>query len=186
MRHARSHTLVRRGFTLVEAVCTMVVVGVLGVATSGLVLSASDQYLSAASRGAIGSGLSSAMERIAIELRQIPAAPGVSPTRADLRGVTPTSVLWNDATAVERSLELSGSQVVLSEGRNQYVLLNDVTAFSVAAFDESNAALAGTIAIADIAPVRRLEVAITVSRGGCSETLRSRFFLRSVVEGGSP
>lgn len=186
MPQAGSHSFVRRGFTLVEAVCTMVVVGVLGVATSGLVLSASDQYLAAASRGAIGSGLSAAMERVAIELRQIPAAAGVSPTRADLRGVTPTSVSWNDASAVERSLALSGTQLVLSEGRNQYVLLKDVSAFSVAAFDESNVPLAGTIVIADIAPVRRLEVSITVSRGGCSETLRSRFFLRSVVEGGSP
>lgn len=178
--------LARRAFTLVEAVCTIVVVGVIGVATSGLVLSASDQYMTAAARGAIGASISSAMERIAIELRQIPAISNSSIIQADLRSVTSTSIAWNDASAVERSLALDGTRLTLSEGRNQYTLLNDVSAFDIAVFDESNAAIALPLSIAQVAPVRRVEVSITVTRSGSSETLRSRFFLRCLSEGGAP
>lgn len=175
-----------RAFTLVEVICTIAVLAVIGTLSSQLVLTASDQYLAAAGRASIGSELSAAMERIATELRQVPAKPATTPTQADLRGLTPTSFAWNDATGVERTLELTGTALTLSEGQDAYTLLNDVSAFTVQTYDEANLALAGTIAPGSTAAVRRVEVSITVTRFGQSETLRARFFLRCTVEGGQP
>jgi hypothetical protein len=83
-------------------------------------------------------------------------------------------------------LALSGTNLTMTEGASTFVLLSNVTAFSVQAYDQSNIALAASLASGATAAVRRLEITITVSRSGQSESLRSRFFLRCTVEGGAP
>lgn len=187
MSCARSNPrLVPRGFTLVEAVCTIAVLGVIGVLSSRLVFTASDQYLAAAARTMIGAEVSAAMERIAVELRQIPAKPGSNPTEAHLNAITPASVAWVDAAGESRALALSGTRLTISEGTVAYTLLDGVTTFSVQAFDESNNALATTLAPGATAAVRRIQVSIAVTRNGQTEMLRSRVFLRCAVEGGAP
>jgi prepilin-type N-terminal cleavage/methylation domain-containing protein len=175
-----------RAFTLVEVICTISILAVVGVLSSRLVFTASDQYLAAASRSAIGAELSSAMERIATEVRQIPAKTGVTPTEANLGAISAGSLAWTDASAVSRVLALSGTNLTMTEGANTFVLLSGVTAFGVQAYDQSNTALAASLASGATAAVRRLEISITVARNGQSETLRSRFFLRCTVEGGAP
>lgn len=185
-RRADHVRIASRAFTLVEVICAIAVMSVIGVLASRLVFTASDQYLAAASRSMIGAELSAAMERIATELRQIPAKVGVSPTEANLGSITPTSLAWTDAGGVSKMLSLSGSNLVLAEGANSYTLLANVSAFAVQAYDESNVALSTSLAAGGTSAVRRIEISITVTRNAQSETLRSRFFLRCVAKGGMP
>lgn len=182
-RHAERRI---RAFTLVEVICTIVILSVVGIVSSRLVFTASDQYLAAASRSAIGAELAAAMERVATEIRQIPAKPSMSPTEANLGAIATNSLSWTDASSVAKTLALSGTNLTMSEGGVSYVLLANVTAFSVQAYDASGTALATSLASGATAAVRRLQLSITVSRNGQSETLRSRFFLRCTVEGGTP
>jgi prepilin-type N-terminal cleavage/methylation domain-containing protein len=182
----RQNRICSRAFTLVEVICTISILAVVGVLASRLVFTASDQYLAAASRSAIGAELASTMERIATEVRQIPAKAGVSPTEANLGAISASSLAWTDASAVSRVLALSGTNLTMTEGASTFVLLSNVTAFSVQAYDQSNIALAASLASGATAAVRRLEITITVSRSGQSESLRSRLFLRCTVEGGAP
>jgi prepilin-type N-terminal cleavage/methylation domain-containing protein len=182
----RQNRICPRAFTLVEVICTISILAVVGVLASRLVFTGSDQYLAAASRSAIGAELASAMERIATEVRQIPAKAGVSPTEANLGAISANSLAWTDAGSVSRVLALSGTNLTITEGADTFVLLSNVTAFGVQAYDQSNTALPAALASGATAAVRRLEISITVSRSGQSESLRSRFFLRCTVEGGAP
>ncbi|MCP3905414.1 MAG: prepilin-type N-terminal cleavage/methylation domain-containing protein, partial [Planctomycetes bacterium] len=82
---------VRRAFTLVEAMVTMVVLAAIGSVASGLVLDSVDDYLTARTRGQLHAELSIAMDRIMRDLRKIPldsAAASIAP-----------DVDWTEATS---------------------------------------------------------------------------------------
>lgn len=176
----------QRAFTLVEVICTMAVLAVIGVLSSRLIFAASDQYLAAASRSAIGAELAATMELLATHIRQIPPKTGVSPTQADLGAISSTSLAWVGADGVARVIARSGSTLAITEGAATYTLLADVSSFAVRTFDEANTLLPSSLAAGATAAVRRIELSVTVTRQGEAETLRSKFFLRCTVEGGSP
>jgi prepilin-type N-terminal cleavage/methylation domain-containing protein len=181
----RSRTI-RRGFTLVEAVATMVILSVLAVVTSRLIFTASDVYLASATRSQISSDASAALERIVAEMRLVPVRASSNPAVPDLTGVTATSVSWNAGASGAKSVALSGTDLTWTESGATSRLVRDVSAFSIRAFDESGAALAASLSGSALNPVRTFEVSITVTRSGFSETLRTRVFLRSMQEGAAP
>lgn len=176
-----------RGFTLVEAISTMVVLGVLGVVTSRLIFTASDVYLSSATRSELSADASASLERIVTELRQLPVRAASSPAAPDLTAITPTSVSWNAGVVVgAKSVALSGTNLNLTESGVTSRLARNVTAFSVSAFDQSGGALAANLSGSALDAVRTIEVSLTVSRSGLTETLRTRVFLRSMQQGATP
>jgi Tfp pilus assembly protein PilE len=174
----------RRGFTLIEAISTTVILGALGMVTSGLLLRASSAYSQSAATAQAQADLATAMERIDRALREIPlkAQSGAAP---NITGVTATSVSWADASG-SWSLSLSGTQLLLTApGQSAQVLLNGVSAMSVQAFDQSNAAMSATLSGTACDSVRRLAVSVTSTASGRSETLRTKVFLRGAMSGGS-
>ena len=70
-------------------------------------------------------------------------------------------------------------------GAAAQVLLQDVASFSVQAFDESNNALPATLSGSGCDAIRRLQITITLQRHGVSHTLRTKLFLRALMEGGA-
>lgn len=181
---ARTH--IRPGFTLVEAIATMVILGVLGLVTSRLIFTASDVYLSSATRAQISSDASAALERIVAELRQVPVRASSSPAAPDLVAVTPESVEWRTGVASTSSVARSGTDLVWTESGTSAPLARNVVGFTVACFDESGAALASNLSGSGLDAVRTVELSITVSRAGQSESLRTRVFLRSMQQGATP
>ena len=119
------------------------------------------------------------------ELRKIEldaAASGIAP---NIDTVTATSIAWTDTDSDSYSLSLSGADLMLAvDGGAAAVLLADATAFSVATYDEDNAALAASLAGVACDPIRRVALDVTLQRHGVSESLRTKVFIRSTMSGG--
>jgi prepilin-type N-terminal cleavage/methylation domain-containing protein len=168
----------RRGFTLVEAVATIVVLGALGTAASSILLSATDSYLDAATAAQLHSEASIAMDRAVREVRKIALDSSATSIAPDIDSVTASSITW-DTTS---SLSLSGTNLMLAvSGGAAAVLQSDVTAFTVQTYNESNTALGTSLSGSGCDPIRRVSLTITVSRGGVTHTVRSKVFVRSTM-----
>jgi type II secretory pathway pseudopilin PulG len=172
----------RRAFTLIEAIATITILAALGSVATSMILSATTSWRDAAVTGQLHDELSTAMERLAKELRAIPTdttAPGPAPLIASL---TPTAIAYGAASAVA----LAGSNLeLIDSGAPPVTLLGDVAGFSVTAFGDDGAALSATLAGTDCQQIRRIGVQITLHRQGVTHTLRTRIFLRSTMTGAS-
>jgi prepilin-type N-terminal cleavage/methylation domain-containing protein len=167
----------RAGFTLIELLASIAVLGALGSIAAMTLASAINGYTSSTTRAQLHAELSIALDRIDRELRKIDSeTAGASP---DLNWITPDSIAWNGAEA----LALSGDQVLFFENGSLDILLDDVTAFSVQAFDHANGLLGASLDDDECDPVRRLQVTITLQRNGVSETLRTKLYIRCLMEG---
>lgn len=182
MRSARTQHRVRRGFTLVEVVVSLVVIAVISTVSSGLILSVSRFSIDAHYRALLHEQASLALTRMSTELRAVQVLT-VSPSiTLDISAVTASSITWNGGA---NSLSLSGSTIMLVEnGAAAVPLLDGVSAFSVKCYDESNAALAATLNSTTSASVRRIALSISVTGNGLTETLSTRVFLRNTMAGG--
>lgn len=169
----------RRGFTLIEAVATMTVLSVVSVLASRIIFAATSAYAAEATRAELSFDLSAAMERVAGELRSIPSVEGGAGTP------------WIDSVAAGSISFGNGSQIALSgtnlqvtvAGGSARTLLAQVTGFALACFDERGQSLALPMSGAACGTVRKIQVSITRTRAGVSETLRTRVYLRCAMAG---
>lgn len=182
MRSRRETT--RRAFTLIETIATIVVLAVLGSSASMILLTSTDGYIDAASQGQLSAEASVSLDRIVRELRSIPLDSPAGGLAPDIDTVTVNSITWKDGDGDACSLTLSGTDLMLAvDGQAAAVLQGDVATLSVATFDESNAALAGSLSGATCDAIRRIELTMTLQRSGVAETLRTRLFLRCTMVG---
>jgi prepilin-type N-terminal cleavage/methylation domain-containing protein len=172
----------RRAFTLVEAIVTIVILAALAVSTSGLIFDALTVYRDMSLHAQLQQEASSALMRICDEVRKIPLDPAAATPSPLISSVTASSLAWNS----NWTLTFSASKLQLVEsGGTAATLLDGVTAFTIACFDESNNALSASLSGSACATVRRIQFTLTVQRQGISESIRSRVFLRSTMAGGS-
>jgi prepilin-type N-terminal cleavage/methylation domain-containing protein len=168
----------RRGFTLIEAVSTIVILGAIGTVASGLIFTATDGYAEASVRAQLHTELSVALDRIVREMRNVPlddAASGIAP---DIDELTADSITWS----MNHTIERAGAEVRLTiAGGTARPLLTDVTAFSVEAYDADNALLIAPMIDDACDPIRRIAITATIQRRGVSETLRTKVFLRTMM-----
>jgi hypothetical protein len=158
---------------------TIVIISAVGAVASVTLMSAVDSYVDASTQAQLHSELSIAVDRIDRELRRTTRDPIVAGA-PNIATVSPTSITWNN----NYSLSLSAGQLLFVEnGSAAAVMLTDVSAFSVQAFNESNGALAANLAGATCDPIRRLLISVTVQRFGVTETLRTKVYLRCTMEG---
>lgn len=178
----------RRGFTLVESMASVVVLGVLASIASYLIVDSVDKCMDAMTAAQLHSELSVALDRVERELRKIDldaGAGGIAPDITDVTVVGPTQkVVWEDPIPTVYQLSLSGSTVQLKvAGGTLATLLTDVTAFTITVYNESNASIGLPLTGAGCDPIRRIQVDVTVTRNGVSESLRAKAFIRSTMEG---
>lgn len=168
------------GFTLVEAISTIVVLAALGVGLYGVMINVTNGYTSASVTAQLHSELSIAMDRITRELHNIPVDSGAGMLASDIDMVTFTSIDWSG----NNNLSLSGTDLELTiNGGTAAVLLSNVTALTIQTYEESNIPLAGTMIGIGCDFIRRVSISITLTRHGVSETLRTKVFLRCTVSG---
>ena len=170
----------RRAFTIVEAIATMSILVAIGSVVSGLIFTASRSYTDAAFAAQLQAELSTAMSRITRELRYIPIDQTSAPVIPKINSVTAASITWSTNSSI--TLNSGQVQLVLLGGTAE-VLLQDVTAMTVSTFDETNTALAATLSGSATAPIRRVQVSVTITRNGVSQSLTGRVFLRGLMAG---
>ena len=164
-----------RGFTLIEAIAAIVVLAIVSSASTSIVWAAVHSFEKGAETARLQSEASIAMERMIRDLRAVPLNADGAP---DISSVTAGSITWNNGT---RSLALSGSDLVLTVSGAERVLLSNVTAFGVQAYDEANNAMASSLSGSACDPVRRLSLQVDVARGEASSTVRTKVFLRCMM-----
>jgi prepilin-type N-terminal cleavage/methylation domain-containing protein len=180
MRSTRSHRLHPRGFTLIELIATMAVVGALGSIAASILIASIGGLMEATTSAQLHTELSIALDRVDRELRNVASDSGASDIAPDIDALTSTSITWNTSD----QLSLAGSQLNLTLGGTSAVLLDDVTALSVKAYDEDNTQMSSSLSGAACDDIRRLLIDITVSREGVTERLRTKIFLRCTMAGG--
>jgi len=180
LQHSNRNRRTRPGFTLIETIAAMVIVSIVGSLTSGILYTAIGSYREASTRAQLHNNCSAAFDRLTKVLWSIPRDTTASIVAPLISNVTATSITWNS----NWTLTLSGTQLLLTEaGGTARPVLEDVTAFSVSCFDESNSALAASLSGAATQAIRRIQIQVTVSRQGVTETLRARAYIRSLMTG---
>lgn len=170
----------RRGFTLVEAIAAITIIATLGSISSTLIFTAVTSYRDATTRAAIHCEISAAYDRLFRELCGVSRDTSATVVAPRISSLTVTSVSWNSNC----TLTLTGNQLTLAmNGGSARVILNHVTSFSITAYNESNTALAASLSGTATQAIRRIQIQVTVSRNGVSETLRSKLFLRCTMQG---
>lgn len=170
----------RRGFTLVETICALVIVATIGSVSSGIIYSAINSYRDASTRAQLHNDCSAALDRLTKVLWSIPRDTSATVVAPLISNVTASSISWN----TNWTLTLSGTQLMLTEsGGTARSVLDNVTAFTVTCYDESNAALAASLSGSATQAIRRIKIEVTVSKQGATETLRTRVFIRSLMAG---
>ena len=174
----------RLGFTLIESMATVVILGALGSTSSLLIVTSVNSLAEAAARLQMHGELSIAMDRIIREIRDIPldsAAVGVAP---DINTADDANLQWDDTVGAAQIIT-SGSTITLAvKGNAANVLLTDVTQLDFDFDDEDDAALGAlprTGASCDA--IRRVKVLISLTRTGWVEELEATVYIRSCMVG---
>jgi hypothetical protein len=170
----------RRAFTLVEAVATMVVLGAMGSVAASIIVNCARGYSSAVTRAELASDGSAAMDRAWRNLMEIPLKSSYGSVAPDISSLTATSVDWSPGY----TLALSGTDLRLTEpGGTARMLLANVSALSIRAYDENGTALAASLSGAACDPIRRIAIQFTIGRSGSNESFRTHVFLRAAMSG---
>src|SRR5436190_5330354 len=165
----------RRGLTLIEAIATIVILATMGSVASAILLTSMNGYTNSAIKVEMHSEESIALDRIIRELRKCPRDAAAGVTAPLISSVTASSLAWNNNYSVSKS----GTNLMFVEnGATSRILLSDVSSLTVQTYDESNVALAATLSGAACNAIRRVQITITMSRYGVTETLRTRLFIR--------
>ena len=174
----------RRGFTLVESMATIVVLGVLGSTASFLILDAVDDYANASFSAQLHAEMSIGLDRAMREIRKIELDAGATGVAPDITSMAVTLLQWEDSSGNAYRLGTSGSELQLQvAGGTIATLLTDVTALAISIYDEDNLDLGASCAGPGCDDVRRVAVDITTQRGGVTESLRFKAFIRSTMSG---
>jgi hypothetical protein len=161
-------------------ISTILVVAVIGSIASRTILTAVEGYTRASTQAQLHTELSIAMDRIERELRKMPRKPPSAIVAPDISSVTVDSLAWG----ANYSLALAGTQVQFVEnGAAAVALVDDVSAFTVQAFDESNSVLAPPLTGTACDAIRRIAISISIQRYGVTETVTSKVYLRCTMEG---
>lgn len=178
-----------RGFTLVESLAAITIIGVLGSLTSQLVLRAAQIYSESATRAQLHAEISSSLDRIDKELRQIAIRTPYASVAPGIDSVTDTSITWQDAGSQRTLATAGGSLTYFDQSSNTTSTLMGPAAalsISVAAFDESGSPITLPASGAACDGIRRISFTISATRSGITESLRTRVFLRCTMQGATP
>ena len=174
----------RRGFTLVESMATISVLGILGSSASFLILDAVDDYIDASVSAQLHSEMSIALDRAMREIRKIELDTTASDVAPDITSMTDTLLQWEDSSGNAYRLGWSGSELQLQiAGGTIATLLTDVTDMVISIFDEDNVDLGASCGGPGCDAVRRIAVEVWTQRSGVTESLRFKAFIRSTMSG---
>ena len=162
------------GFTLIELVMVVAIVGVLSTVVSHMMLSAHTAYTEASTRSRLVGETDWALQRLTREIREI----GNNSGNADITTAN-VSLLHFGTTQIQ----LASGTIQIREGAGGFKgLLEDVTSLTFAYFDEANTALTSTPLVgANRDNVRRVSITIVQTVAGDPITMRTKVYLRNFM-----
>ncbi len=165
----------RRGFTLVEAIATMMILSIVGSSSIGIVWTAVHAFGKGAESLRLQSEASVAMERLTRELRSIPLDIDNTP---DIQSLTVGSLVWRGGT---ESVELVGTDLMYTRAGVESVLCSAVTGFTLIGADNVNATLGATLSGTACDAIRRLTIEIELASGEATASVHTKVFLRCMA-----
>lgn len=164
-----------RGFTMVEAVVAIVLMGILGMAAIPLISGGVETYQITSSQLVTLSKLRYATERIAREIREVRRVPA-TPTNYDITTAPGSSVTFTklDATQVTISTALPLVTLAYSTPAASATLSDQVSALAFRFLDINNAVTASAAQVAFV------EVTLSLTVDGVVLQQRTRVGLRNL------
>jgi len=181
MRITQRQSASPRGFTLIELISTMAVVGALGSIAASILIASIGSLMQTTTAAQLHTELSIALDRVDRELRNIPLDSGASDIAPNIDSVTSSSIAWGGSSQLSFA---SGNLYLTLNGGSAVTILQNVISLSVKAYDEDNAQMASSLSGTGCDGIRRLQVDIRVTRDGVTEDLRTKIYLRSTMAGG--
>lgn len=178
MRSARQS----RGFTLVEMLGAMTIVGVAGLAATTVATRAVADVRDASTAWSLHQDTAAALDRIVQEVRAVakdattggPAVSLLSATQITL--ASGVGIQFIDATGS------TPGRIDLTSGGTTSTLLSNVTSMSVSVLSGTGTALPLPLSTAlAAATARRITITLSATRNGVTETLRTSIYLRSLA-----
>lgn len=181
----------RRAFTLVETIATIAILGIVSLAVSRLIYTATDAYAQIGTRADMAGQMSLAMDRVVIELRRIDSttvstviAPHVTACTSSqidfVSGGSSFTLAYNSGT---RNLAFLGAAGVTS------TLMPNVSSFTITPLNSVGAAIATPVSAANLPLIRSIRIDMTCSNTtlNITESLRTQVYIRSMMVGsGAP
>ncbi|MBL0926556.1 MAG: hypothetical protein IBJ11_02745 [Phycisphaerales bacterium] len=181
MRRSSASAARRRGSTLIGVIATIVIIGAIGSVSGSVLLNAMNGYAAATVRSRLVNEASVALDRIVKELRNIPlrAQAGVA---VNIQSTTASSIAYGGNS----SITLNGSQIdFVDAGATSRVLVAGVSAFTITTFDHANTQLAAALSGNACDPIRRVQITLSLTSNGITETIRAKVYIRSAMQGAS-
>ncbi len=174
----------RAGFSLVELIAAMVVLSTIAAAVGAMMPTMASGSRDAILRGELHEEASTTVERLVREWRAIDLNSSVSPTIApSISSATANSLTWASGS----SISLSGTSLMLTlPGSSAKVLQPNVGSLTLTYYNESNSALTPPLSGSACYAIRRIGIDLTLTRDGTSERVRTKVYIRSTMQGGTP
>lgn len=166
----------RRGFTLIEMLCAMVVIGLIATLAAGFVIQASSSFTVAGTGAQVLLEANSAMDRISRELRGIQLSSG----SLNVSSISSSSISYNSGSSITLN---SGTLSLTTPTSGSSPLAVGVTSFTLEALDNQGTLLTLPLASPATSTIQRLRITVTLTRGTTSETLRTVVFPRALITG---
>jgi len=174
----------RRGFTIVELLAAMSIVGVASVATTAVAVSAVATLRDASVSWSLHQDAAAALDRMSLDLRGL--AQNSSTQGPDVTSISGNAIIT--ATGLTyRFIDASASapgriEVIESSSSGPVTLVASATSMSIVVQDGAGAVLTLPMTSAAAASsVRRIVITLSVARAGVTETLRTTVTIRSCL-----
>jgi prepilin-type N-terminal cleavage/methylation domain-containing protein len=118
----------QRGFTLIELVTTLVLVGIMGAFATFFLYTGIRGFLTSRFSSETALQAQIALDRISTELRHVQALVNPAPTAANIGYRSLDLLLTGDRRI---SYNAAGREILLNVGANAYTLLDNVSAFTL-------------------------------------------------------
>ena len=169
-----------RAFTLIETIAAMVVLSIIASSAALLVGRIGVSFRDRSVHDQLHLEVSVALDRIVREVREITASDNGSGVVPDITAAGSTELQWGTG----RLIDLTGTQLRINvDGTNTDLLTGNVSALALDFLDEAGSSLllSGVVSGGNLANIQRVQVSLTVTRSGISETLHTLIFLRALT-----
>jgi prepilin-type N-terminal cleavage/methylation domain-containing protein len=190
MTHRR-RTSRRRAFTLVETIATLAIIGVVSLAVSRLLYTATDAYSQIGARADLANQMSLAMDRMVIELRRIDSTSSSGAVGPSISAFTASQIDFVSGGSSFTLAYNSGTQTVafLGAAGVTSTLMPNVSSFTITPLNAVGTAIATPVSAANLPLIRSIRIQMTCSNTtlNISEILRTQIYIRSMMVGsGAP